>query len=103
MLRGHRYIFLLVASRRSYPSRNVDALLLTLETRRWKDERGDPSAFSVNLFGIPEILEALPRTISLARLHNIVFILSCNLVHAFPSCIVLLSLPLASKFRTLYT
>lgn len=36
--------------------------------------------FSVNLFGIPEIPEALPSAISPARLHNIVFISSCNLV-----------------------
>lgn len=41
-------------------------------------ELADPSAFSVNLFGIPEILEALPSAISPARLHNIVFISSCN-------------------------
>ena len=38
----------------------------------------DPSTFSVNLFGIPEIPEALPSAISPARLHNIVFISSCN-------------------------
>jgi hypothetical protein len=48
-------------------------------------ETGDPSAFSVNLFGIPEIPEALPRAISLTRLHNIVFISSCKLVHGPPS------------------
>lgn len=55
----------------------------------------DPSTFSVNLFGIPEIPEALPSAISPARLHNIVFISSCNLVQGgqplsadSPSCLV---------------
>lgn len=81
MLRGHRYIFLLVVLL-PIQKRRWLAPLLALGSRRWKGGRGDPSAFSVNLFGIPEIPEALPRAISLARLHNIVFISSCNLVHA---------------------
>lgn len=86
-MREHRYTFLLVALSSSFLPirRSVGGNSTT--TSRVRDvggrvEEGDPSAFSVNLFGIPEIPEALPRAISPARLHNIVFISSCNLVHA---------------------
>lgn len=52
------------------------------DTRRGGAGGGNQTlpTFSVNLFGIPEIPEALPSAISPARLHNIVFIPSCNLV-----------------------
>lgn len=69
MLREHRYIFPAFLA----PVRSPWSAL-----RRGNRGLADPSAFSVNLFGIPEILEALPSAISPARLHNIVFISSCN-------------------------
>lgn len=59
---------------------------VVVQGRIWKihqlgEQRGFlklPSPFSVNLFGIPEIPVALQCAISSGRLHNIVFISSCN-------------------------
>lgn len=70
VLREHRYIFPAFLA----PVRSPWSAL----RRGNRGGLADPSAFSVNLFGIPEILEALPSAISPARLHNIVFISSCN-------------------------